>query len=214
MTNSRTPERAAPDARTTKTVLALPGSLRRGSYNRLLLEAAVGCAPAGMEIPIYDGLGSVPLFNEDLESATGGGPDEVRRLRRLVASADGLLIATPEYNQSLPGVLKNAIDWLSRPDPEEVLDGKPVSVIGATSGPWGARYAQSQLRQVLYATGSLVAPPPTMFVREAGSKFDDAGRLLDQRTRETMEEVLVAFDDWIELVGRGPRIESRDTVSA
>lgn len=152
-----------------------------------------------MNVVVYDDLASVPLFDEDLESATGGGPDGVLRLRRRVASADGLLISTPEYNQSLPGVLKNAIDWLSRP--EKVLVGKPVSVIGATSGPWGTRLAQSQLRHTLYATGSLVMTTPAMFVREAGRKFDEEGRLLDGETREKLEAVLAEFADWIDLVG-------------
>src|SRR5581483_11429227 len=91
---------------------------------------------------------ALPLFDEDLEPATLGGPDAVRQLRAQVAAGDGLLIATPEYNQSLPGVLKNAIDWLSRPWPDEVLAGKPVAVIGASSGRWGARLAQAALRQV------------------------------------------------------------------
>lgn len=190
------------EAGMTKTVLALAGSLRRGSYNRLLLEAATGCAPADTEIVIYDGLESVSLFDEDLESEAGGGPDGVRRLRSMVAAADGLLISTPEYNQSPPGVLKNTIDWLSRPAPERVLDGKAVCVIGATVGPWGTRYAQAQLRHTLWATGSLVAPPPALFVREAASKFDAEGRLVDGPTREVLEEVLATFSLWMDFVRR------------
>lgn len=166
----------------------------------MLLQAAVESAPAGMAVLIYDELASIPPFNEDLELATGGGPDVVRRLRRQAASADGLLIATPEYNRSIPGVLKNAIDWLSRPAPDEVLVGKPVAVIGASTGRWGTRLAQSALRQVLSATESLVLAKPAMFVREAEGLFDEAGRLVDQPTRGQLGAVLAAFANWIDLV--------------
>lgn len=205
MTGGQMPQKAASRPVTVKSVLALPGSLRRGSYNRLLLEAAVGCAPAWMAVLIYDELESIPPFNEDLELATGSGPDVVRRLRRQVTSADGLLIATPEYNHSIPGVLKNAIDWLSRPGPEEVLVGKPVAVIGASRGRWGTRLAQNSLRQVFYATESLVLPKPAMFVREAERLFDEGGGLVDQPTRELLEAVLAAFANWIDLVAPGRR---------
>lgn len=191
-------------------ILALSGSIRRGSYNCMLLKAAAESVPAGMTVLIYEELASIPLFNEDLELATDGGPDVVRRLRRQVASADGLFLATPEYNHSIPGVLKNAIDWLSRPGPDEVLVGKPVVVIGASSGRWGTRLAQSALRQVLYATESLVLAKPAMFVREAGRLFDGAGRLVDQPTRKELEAVLAAFSDWINLLGpRQSRIARR-----
>jgi len=177
-------------------VLALPGSLRRASYNRALLAAAAALAPAGMTIELADAP-VLPLFDEDLEQATQGGPDTVRQLRAQVAAADGLLIATPEYNQSLPGVLKNAIDWLSRPSPDEVLAGKPVAVIGASSGRWGARLAQAALRQVLYATEARVLPAPNLYVREAGRLFDADGRLLDAATREALAALLPAFARWI-----------------
>jgi len=183
-----------------KRVLGIAGSLRRGSYNRLLLEEAVGCAPPGMVVDIYEELSSIPLFNEDLERVTGSGPDAVRRLRRQVASSRGLLIATPEYNQSMPGVLKNAIDWLSRPGPDEVLASKPVAVIGASAGQWGTRLAQSALRQVLFATESLVMVRPALFVREAAGVFDEAGRLVDQPIRERLGAFLTAFADWIDLI--------------
>lgn len=176
-------------------VLAMSGSLRGGSFNQRLLQAAVACAPVGMTIALYDELGSVPLFNEDLEDRA---PEGVARLRQQVAAADGLLIATPEYNQSIPGVLKNAIDWLSRP-PEEVLVGKPVAVVGASAGRWGTRLAQSALRQVLNATESLVMANPALYVREAEQLFGSDGRLADQATRDSLQAVLVAFGKWIEL---------------
>jgi chromate reductase, NAD(P)H dehydrogenase (quinone) len=181
----------------TRTILAIPGSLRRRSFNRGLLEAAVESAPAGMTIALYDALASLPPFDEDLERETGGGPEPVRRLRGLVRTADGLLIATPEYNQSLPGVLKNAIDWLSRAAPDEVLAGKPVAVVGATPGRWGTRLAQAALRQVLHATEALALPVPTLFVRDAAQLFDASGRLTDEPTRAALRVLLSSFDRWI-----------------
>lgn len=185
-----------------KNVLALAGSLRRGSFNGRLLQAAAECAPAGMTIGIYDGLAAIPLFNEDLEQATDHGPDQVRDLRRAIAAADGVLIATPEYNQSVPGVLKNAIDWLSRPAPEEALAGKPICIVGASSGRWGTRLAQSALRQVLTATESIVMPKPALFMREAEQLFDSSGRLSDEPTRRALTAVLDAFGNWIDIATR------------
>ena len=187
-------------------VLAIAGSLRRASFNRALLQAAVECAPAGMEIAIYENLASIPLFNEELE--IGGGPDAVALLRRQVAAAEGLLIATPEYNQSIPGVLKNAIDWLSRPAPDEVLARKPVAVMGASAGRWGTRLAQGALRHVLNATESLVMASPALYVREAEKLFDAEGRLVDPATRESLRAVLTAFAKWIDLVHAEARAAS------
>ena len=187
-----------------RTVLAVAGSLRQRSYNRLLLQAAADCAPAGMRLVAGEGLGSLPLFDEDLELATGGGPEPVRSLRRQVAAADGLLIATPEYNHSIPGVLKNAIDWLSRAAPEEVLSGKPVAVLGASSGRWGTRLAQAALRQVLYATECLVMPRPAVFLSDAARLFDEDGRLADAAAREQIEALLREFAAWIDVVAPGP----------
>jgi chromate reductase len=184
-----------------KNLLAIAGSLRRGSYNRALLQAALECAPPGLTFELYDGLSRIPLFDEDLERETEGGPAEVQRLRAMVAAADGLLIATPEYNQSLPGVLKNAIDWLSRPAPAEVLAAKPVAVIGATGGRWGTRLAQAALRQVLSATESRVLPHPSLFLAEAGRVFDGEGGLVDPAVRERLTELLTAFGRWIDLLG-------------
>ncbi len=153
-----------------------------------------------MTIVAYDDLRTIPPFDEDLEAGTG--PEAVRSLRRRVAGADGLLIATPEYNWSMPGVLKNAIDWLSRPGPEEVLIGKPVAVIGASAGRWGTRLAQANLRQVLTSTESLVMPGPALFVREAGAAFGPSGQL-DASTRDQLVGVLAVFSRWMEAVERG-----------
>ncbi|HKZ73226.1 MAG TPA: NADPH-dependent FMN reductase [Steroidobacteraceae bacterium] len=174
-------------------ILAIPGSLRRASFNRLLLEAAAERAPHSMRVAVYDELASMPLFNEDLEHAGGAPLAPVARLRDAVAAAQGLLIATPEYNQSLPGVLKNALDWLSRPAPAEVLIGKRVAVIGASSGPWGTRLAQSALRQVLHATEAMLISHPPLYVRHAAQVFDASGRLSDPKVAEALERILASF---------------------
>lgn len=187
-------------------VVGIAGSLRRGSYNQRLLEAAAEAAPSGMTLVLFDGLGTLPLFDEDLERGSDCGPEPVRRLRDEVAAADALLIATPEYNWSIPGVLKNALDWLSRPAPTEVLTGKAVAVIGASAGQWGTRLAQSHLRQVLAATESVVLPAPALFIRKAERVFDGHGKLVDPTTQDALAGVLRRFAIWIDAnaVDRAP----------
>jgi chromate reductase len=176
-------------------VLGIAGSLRRGSFNRQLLHTASACAPAGLQICLYDGLAAIPLFDEDIEQqASAAGP--VAELRRMVKTADGLLFSTPEYNQSIPGVLKNVVDWLSRDD---ALVNKPVAVIGATAGRWGTRLAQSTLRHVLYATESRVMPAPTLFLAEAERLFDADGRFIEKGNEDRVREVLTAFAAWIRM---------------
>ena len=190
-------------------VLAIAGSLRQRSYNRLLLGAAVRGAPVGLTIRVYEELAAIPLFNEDLEHPP---LESVRELRRLIRESDGVLFATPEYNQSMPGVLKNAIDWLSRP-PDEVLSGKPVAVIGASAGRWGTRLAQSALRQVLYATESRLLPAPSLFLSNADRLFDADGTLVDRNTQEQLRAVLTAFAAWIGLAA-GESVGARTATGA
>jgi chromate reductase len=180
----------------TTRILAIAGSLRRGSYNRRLLEAAAAWTPDGISVELSEGIASLPLFDEDLEREHIGGPPAVRSLRAAIRTADALLIATPEYNHGIPGVLKNAIDWLSRPGPEEVLARKPVAVIGATTGRWGTRLAQSQLRQVLTATEAFVLPAPTLFVASAAAIFDETGQLSDPSTGAALRALLAAIAQW------------------
>ena len=182
-------------------VLAIPGSLRSASYNRRLLEAAVAASPPDVKIEIVYGMSAIPPFDEDLEQQTKVGPSAVKQLRSRVGAADGLLISTPEYNQSMPGVLKNVIDWLSRPGPEEVLIGKPVGIMGASGGRWGTRLAQANLRQVLTATESLVMPQPGIFVAEASRIFDQRGTLTDDLTRRMLQKFLSAFHRWLKMTG-------------
>ena len=180
-------------------VLCLAGSLRRASWNRRLLHAATLQAPARLQLDVHDALGAVPLFDEDLESRDPAGPPGVQALRAAVAAADGLIIATPEYNQAIPGVLKNALDWLSRESPAgEVLAGKPVAVLGASSGPWGTRLAQASVRQVLHTCGALVMPAPSLFVARAAERFDAQGWLIDTATLQSLQSFLLAFESWME----------------
>ncbi len=190
-------------------VLAIAGSLRQRSYNRMLLQTARAVSPPELDIELYADLASIPLFDEDHERQTSGGPPSVKRLRAKVKAADGLLISTPEYNQSMPGVLKNAIDWLSRPGPEEVLIEKPVAIVGASGGRWGTRLAQANLRQVLTATESLVMPQPAIFVAESAKVFGDDGALTNDLLRKQLENFLRAFAGWLRLMDKRslPKVE-------
>ena len=157
-------------------ILAVSGSLRRDSHNTQLLRAAIEAAPAGVEVELWDGLGDVPLYDQDLDTTEPLEP--VRRLREAWGGADALLFATPEYNGSIPGVLKNAIDWASRPVRESALTNQSVSVIGASNGQFGAMWAQADLRKVLGVTGARVVGDELPVAR-AFEKFDSEGRLLD-----------------------------------
>ena len=181
-----------------RSVLCLAGSLRRASWNRRLLHVATSMAPPTLRLDVFDALSSVPLFDEDVEQREPAGPAGVQTLRAAIAAADGLIIATPEYNHAMPGVLKNALDWLSRDTPEgEVLLEKPIAVLGASGGPWGTRLAQASLRQVLHACGALVMPTPTVFVANATARFDDKGVLTDLTTARSLQQFLLAFDHWL-----------------
>jgi len=174
-------------------ILGIAGSLRRDSFNRRLLAVAAARAPGDLSISVYGELGSVPLFNEDLEA--DGGPEPVTRLRAAIVRSDALLIATPEYNQSLPGVVKNLVDWLSRGEPE-VLAGKPVGIFGVTAGPWGTRLAQAALRQTLTACGALIMPQPQLYLADAGNAFDAEGRLADERVGARLDGFLGKLKEW------------------
>jgi len=168
-------------------ILAISGSLRRDSYNTQLLRAAEELAPGGVVLELYDGLKEVPPYDHDEDGelvATGA-----RDFRDSIAAADAVLIATPEYNSSVPGQLKNALDWASRPFRTNVLRNKPVAVVGATTGAYGAVWAQAELRKVLGATGARVVPGEVA-VAHAHERFDEDGSLLDDEIRAGLAEVL------------------------
>jgi len=156
-------------------ILGISGSLRRGSHNRKLLRAAAAGLPPGVDLVEWDGLAALPAFDEDQESRPA---EPVRAFLELIASADALLIATPEYNASLPGALKNALDWASRPFPSSVLRGKPSAVIGASTGPFGAVWAQAELRKVLTVSGARVVDAE-LPVGTADGAFTADGALAD-----------------------------------
>lgn len=181
-------------------ICAFAGSLRERSYNRALLRAAQELAPDGMDIRIFDRVAEIPLFNEDLEAE--GDPEPVLALRRAIAEADGLLVATPEYNHGVPGVLKNALDWASRPPRGSVLDGKPAAIFGASRGTTGSARAQSQLRQAFVFTNTPVLSQPEILVYRAHEKIDASGRLTDEKTREFVGKLLLGLADWVRRLSR------------
>jgi chromate reductase len=190
-----------PDMTATLSVLALSGSLREKSYNTALLRAAVRLAPAGMAIAIAS-IRDIPLYDADLEAR--GIPPAVTSLREAVRVADALLIATPEYNFSIPGVLKNVIDWLSRPPFDTALAGKPLAIMGA-GGRLGSARAQYHLRQVCGCLSMLPVPRPEIFVLNAWDKFDEQGRLTDAAVGKQVSELLAALSDWTLLLQRARR---------
>jgi chromate reductase, NAD(P)H dehydrogenase (quinone) len=168
-------------------ILAVSGSLRRDSHNTSLLRAAVEAAPEGVEVELWEGLGDLPMYDQDLEG--GELPEPVRRLRREWGEADAILFATPEYNGSVPGGLKNAIDWASRPRGEAVLENKTVAIVGASMGQFGAMWAQADLRKILGIAGARVVSDELPVTR-AHEKFDRHGRLVDAELFERLRGVL------------------------
>jgi chromate reductase len=183
-------------------VLGISGSLRKGSWNTSVLRAAQGLAPAGMMIEIGT-IADIPLYNEDVRAA--GFPPSVERFRNQIVAADAVLIVSPEYNFSVPGVLKNAIDWASRP-PNQPFDGKPVAIMGASGGLFGTARAQYHLRQMLIFLNAFPVNKPEVMIGQAQTKFDEAGNLTDEATREFIRKLLVSLVAWTErLKASGPK---------
>jgi chromate reductase len=168
-------------------ILAVSGSLRAASHNTSLLQAAVEAAPEGVEVELWEGIGALPVYDQDLEGSDL--PDAVHRLREDWAAADAILFATPEYNGSVPGGLKNAVDWASRPVREGALANQTVAVIGASNGQFGAMWAQADLRKILGVAGARVVADELPVTR-AHEKFDAEGRLLDGELFERLRLLL------------------------
>jgi chromate reductase len=168
-------------------VLGIAGSLRRDSYNRRLLLEAAEALPAGAELEVFEGLRALPPYDEDDDGDHGD--EAVVRLRRAIEEADAVLFATPEYNGSVPGQLKNAVDWASRPRGAAALLGKPVAVIGASTGAFGAVWAQAELRKVLARAGARVVEGG-LSVPHAQVQLAETGRLADDAARETLRGLL------------------------
>jgi len=174
-------------------ILGIAGSLRRGSANRALLRLAQEMAPSGMTIESFD-IAPIEPYNEDVRQQ--GFPKPVEDLRARIKAADGLLLVTPEYNYSIPGVLKNAIDWASRP-PEQPFDGKPIGIMGASAGALGGARAQYHLRQCFIFLNGLVMNRPEVMIPACHTKFDENGRVSDQATLDFINAHLTAFKAWV-----------------
>jgi chromate reductase, NAD(P)H dehydrogenase (quinone) len=173
-------------------VLGFAGSLRKSSFNKSLLRAAVELAPPGMTLETFD-LDGIPLFNQDLE---GNMPAKVKDFKARIRQADAVLIVTPEYNYSIPGVLKNAIDCATRPYGDNPFDGKPVAILGASVGQLGSARAQYHLRQCCTYLNMYPLNRPEVLVGSADKKFDAEGKLTDPKTREMVGELLKALAAW------------------
>jgi len=174
------------------TVLGIAGSLRKGSFNAALLRAAVELAPADLVIEIGD-LSELPFYNGDVEAA--GAPDAVKRFKEQIRAADALLVSTPEYNFSVPGIVKNAFDWASRPPAQNVLAGKPAAVMGA-GGRIGTSRMQYHFRQCALGWNMHMLNKPEVFVTNAAEKFDASGRLTEESSREVLAQLLAGLRDW------------------
>ena len=179
-------------------ILGIAGSLRQASYNRGLLRAAAEVLPPGVSLDILT-LDDIPLFSADVMAE--GDPPPVETMKERIRAADALLIATPEYNYSIPGVLKNAVDWASRPSKNSVLRVKAVGIMGASGGDSGTIRSQMALRQVFVQTNSFVMVQPELRVPNAGTKFDAVGNLVDAELRERLRAFVAALVDWARLVG-------------
>jgi chromate reductase, NAD(P)H dehydrogenase (quinone) len=174
------------------TILGIAGSLRKASYNRGALRAAQQLAPAEARIEMFE-LHGIPLFNQDEESPA---PEKVVQFRARIRAADAILFATPEYNYSIPGVLKNAIDWASRPYDDSAWDGKPVAIMGASPGMLGTARAQYHLRQVFVTLNMYPLNDPEVMIANASKRFDDQGNLTDEGTREHIRKLVQSLVTW------------------
>jgi chromate reductase len=174
-------------------ILGIAGSLRSESYNRKLLRAARELSPEGVEIEIFD-LDDIPPYDQDVEE--NNEPEIVKEFKDRIRSADALLIATPEYNYSIPGVLKNALDWASRPANASVLRHKPIGIMGASTGNFGTARSQLALRQMFVFTRSYVMVEPELLMFKAAERFDADGNLIDQQSLEMVREVVEELVRW------------------
>jgi chromate reductase len=174
------------------TILGFAGSLRKGSYNKALLRTAIELMPKSAKLEIFD-LEGIPPFNQDLEEQM---PEKVKTFKAKIRAADAILIATPEYNYSMSGVLKNAIDWASRPYGDNSFEDKPVAIMSASPGMLGGIRAQYQLRQIFVALNMHPINRPEVCVPSADDKIDEKGKVTDETTKEKMRELLRNLVNW------------------
>lgn len=176
-------------------ILGIAGSLRHNSYNRAALKAAAGLVPENAEIEIFD-LNGIPGFNEDIEQ-----PAKITELKERLRASDAVLFVTPEYNYSIPGVLKNAIDWASRPYGDSAWEGKPCAIMGASSGMIGTARAQYHLRQTLVFLNMFPINKPEVMIGNCAEKFDTEGNIIDEKTKSIIGKMLTSLVDWTGRVG-------------
>jgi chromate reductase len=174
-------------------ILGISGSLRQKSWNSGLLRAAMAMVPDGMNVEVFD-LSAIPMYSADVDGA--GMPVAVKEFKSKIASSDALLFATPEYNYSVPGVLKNAIDWASRIPKDSPLTEKPIAMMGA-GGVMGTVRAQLHLRQILLLNGTLILPKPEVYIGKGWEKFDAEGNLIDEDSKKQVLALLKALQGWI-----------------
>ncbi len=179
-------------------ILGIPGSLRRQSYNLGALRAAQQLVPAGVTLDIFD-LDGIPVYNQDLDATP---PARVTEFKAAVRAADAILFSTAEYNYSIPGVLKNAIDWASRPYGDSAWAGKPAAIMGATVGQLGTARAQYHLRQVMVFLSMPVLNQPEVMIASAGTRFDKDGNLTDEATKEFIRKQIEALVEWTHRISR------------
>jgi chromate reductase len=185
-------------------ILGFAGSLRKGSYNRALLRVARDFLPDGSNLEIFE-LDGFPCFNQDAETAP---PEKVKEFKGKIRAADALLIATPEYNYSVPGMLKNAIDWASRPYGDNAFEGKPVAIMSASTGMLGGARAQYHLRQSFVTLNMHAVERPEVLITFARDKFDDTGNLLDEKARKLIKQLLETLVDRARRCNRGQAASS------
>ena len=179
-------------------ILGIPGSLRRQSYNLSALRAAQQLAPEGVSLKIFD-LNDIPGFNEDHEKNL---PPKIVELKKQIRDSDAIIFATPEYNYSIPGVLKNAIDWVSRPYGESAWTGKPAAIMGASVGSIATARAQYHLRQICVNLNLLLLNQPEVMIGQAAQKFDAEGNLTDESTKKHISKLIVSLVEWTERLSR------------
>lgn len=174
------------------TILGFAGSLRKQSFNRSLLRAAAELAPPDAKVEIFE-IDGIPPYNQDDEQTP---PEKVRQFKERIRAADAILIVTPEYNYSMPGVLKNAIDWASRPYGDNAFDGKPAAIMGGSVGTIGTARAQYHLRQCCVFLNMLVMNKPEVMVATADKKIDESGRVTDETTRKYIGDLVAGLAKW------------------
>lgn len=188
-------------------ILGIAGSLREGSYNRGALRAAVELAPEGVTIETFD-ISWISPFNQDDE---GSPPEIVTEFKRKIREADAILFSTPEYNYSVPGVLKNAIDWASRPYGDSAWNGKPAAIMGASPGAIGTARAQYDLRKMMVFLNMFPINQPEVMIGKAGEKFDAEGNLTDEKTKEFIAKLVGNLADWTRRLSAGSEEQKRTT---